>query len=507
MEKKRVGIVTSALFLRTGFTTNARALIPYLYKTGKYEIFHLNQGIGDGHPDFLRYPWKSEGALKVGEFDQNRFNQPQEEGFRRAVSYGNLSVQNFIINNKLDALIHIEDIWSADNNFYINSKWFPKLKNNFLHWTTIDSLPVLPQLKEQAEKMPNLWAWASFAKNALDKEDINKYGHVKYVPGCLNTNCYKPIDLKEKSDLRKSFNIPEDCFVFLFLGRNQLRKLFPACLESLARFKSKYPEYANKIKLFFHCSWSEQAGWPLERLMTDFNISKEDVLTTYYCRQCGKWEIKPFVGEDQNCRFCNSERSQATAGVASTVSDEDLSKIYGVSDGCLSVFTSGGLEMHSVQSILCGKPLLCSEYSCGEDFVKNDFVFKLDGSFTYEVQTGFKKHVPNQDTIVEFFKIIIEMSPEQREEITTKARNWAIQTFSVETIGPIVENWLDSRQPHNWDFTIDNSIDIKNPNAVIPSIENDMEWLIYMYDKILNMKVDANDSGVIYWHKMLSSIP
>lgn len=502
----KVGIITSALFLRTGFTTNAKALLPYLYRTGKYEIFHLNQGIGEGHQDFLRYPWKNEGVFRAGGFDEARFNQPQEEGYRRLVSYGNLAVQDFIIKNRLDALIHIEDIWSADNNHYINAKWFPMFKNNFLHWTTADSLPILPQLKEQAERMPNIWVWASFAEHALHNENKDKFGHVKYVPGCVDPADYYPIGQDEKTSLRSQFGIPTDCFVFLFLGRNQLRKLFPACLESLAKFKQVYPSYKDRVKLFFHCSWSEMAGWPLERLVKDFGLAPEDVLTTYYCRQCSKWEVKYFAGEDQNCPYCGTQRAQATAGVGSTISNKELSKIYGVADGCLSVFTSGGLEMHSVQSLLCKQPLLCTEYSCGEDFIKNeDFVFKLDGMFTYEVGTGFKKHVPNQDTMVKFFHTVVQMSPDEREKITTKGRDWALRTFHYKVIGAKIEQWLDSLQPHGWNFELSQTIDIKNPTAIIPVIENDGQWIIKLYKDILNMSVDEQDSGFQYWMKMLNS--
>src|SRR3990167_7685791 len=130
--KLRVGIVTSSCLLRTGFSNNAKALIPYLWKTKKYDIYQLNQGLSDD-PNFMRFPWKNEGVFRLGTFDQNRMNS-NDEGYKRMVSYGNLAIESFIIRNKLEALLLIEDGWSFDPQFYLKSKWWPYLKDNvFLH--------------------------------------------------------------------------------------------------------------------------------------------------------------------------------------------------------------------------------------------------------------------------------------------------------------------------------------------------------------------------------------
>ncbi len=499
MVKKRIGFVTSSILLKTGFSTNIRALLPYLYKTGKYELFHLNQSIGDGEPNFQRFPWHNEGVFKRGAFNEELFQR--DPGYQRLVAYGNLAVESFLVNNKLDALIHIEDGWSSVEDYYINAKWFPFMKNNFLQWTTIDSLPVLPLYKHYAEKCPDMWVWASFAERALKAENPEKFGSVKTVFGCLNADEYSPISLEEKNELRQRNKIDLDTTIFIQLGRNQLRKLFPASLESFKKFKSIYPE--KKAKLLFHCSWSEPGGWPLERLIKDFGVSPADVLTTYFCRACGGWEVKPFTGEDQKCGLCQSDKSQVTAGITSGISNRELSKVYGIADASISAFTSGGMEYTNPQSLLCGLPLLCSDYSSGEDFVKNDFVFKLDGSFTYEVQTGFKKHVPNQDTMVSFFQKICTMSVEERQNIGAIGREWALANFDVDVAGKHLENWIDSRPEHNWDFKVPEVVDLKNPNAQIPQISDNGEWVKTLYKDILKMTVDENDEGWKHWMKSL----
>lgn len=496
--KKRVGFITSSLLLKTGFSTNAKALIPHLYKTGRYEIFHLNQGIGED-PNYGRFPWHNEGVFREGTFDIGKFQA--DDGYKRFVSYGNCAVEKFIIDNKLDVVIHQEDIWSSTAEAYLDSKWWPYFKNNFLNHSTCDSLPVLPLFKTWAEKCPNVWLWASFGVKALHKENFEKYCHVKHVPGTLDVNEYYPISQAEKFGLRKQFGIDQDCTIFIQLGRNQLRKLFPNTMEAFAAFKKKYPEH--KAKLLFHCNWSEQVGWPLERLRSEFGLAKEDILTTYFCRNCGKWEVKPFNGEDQPCPYCKSEKSQLTAGITSTVSNKDLSKIYGICDASISAYTSGGWEYTNMQSLLCQLPLLCSEYSSGEDFISNEFVYRLDGSFNYEVHTGFKKHVPNLNTMVKFFRTICEMPRSKREEIGQKGRKWCLENFSVERIGKIFEDWIDSREFITWDYKYP-EYQQKNPNAIIADIPDNKEWLKMLYSEILKMSVTDQDSGLLYWESELA---
>lgn len=495
MSKKRIGFVTSSILLKTGFSNHAKSLLPYLWKTNKYEIFHLNQGIGQT-PDFHKFPWKNDGVIIPGMFDQARFQS--DPGYQRDVSYGNLAVEKFIINNKLDYLILIEDGWSFSPDYYFKSRWWASMKNNVLLWTTCDSLPVLPLFKEWTQNCSNIWFWASFGVRALQQEDAEKYKHVKCVHGSLESKEWNPISQKEKIELRQKNNLDPDLTIFLQLGRNQLRKLYPVTIEAFAKFKKQYPEH--KAKLHFHCSYSDQ-GFPLERLTTELGLTKEDVLVTYFCRGCTEWEVKPFVGEDQDCRYCGSQKSQITAGVLSTISNKELSKVIGMSDACISCYTSGGFEYINPQALLCGLPLLCTEYSSGEDFVNQDFVSRLDGNYTFEMGTGFKKHVPNQNTMIKFFKKICEMPEDKRREIGQLGRNWALKTFDVSVIGKKVEEWIDSIPAHNWNFELPKG-ELKNPNAQIENVTDNGEFVKQLYNKIL--LVEPDPQGKAYWINLLT---
>jgi glycosyltransferase involved in cell wall biosynthesis len=498
MQKKRIGVITSSPILRTGFSNNARAILPLLYNSGKYDIYLLSQGSDDREVSLQKMPWKTRGAIRPGEFNEDLFNR--DGNYQRLVAYGNFAVQNWIIENKLDCIIHIEDIWSAAEEYYLKSKWWPFLKNNFLQWSTADSLPILNSYKTWAENCPNIWLWATFGVNSLRKENKDKYGHVKCVHGVLDLSEYEPTSFAKKMELRDKFGIDRDTIIFFKLGRSQLRKLYPSVLEAYSSFKKQYPQY--KTKLHFHCSFSE--GWPYENLIQYYGIDKNDILVTYFCRSCSEYEIKPFLGEDQDCRFCGNKKSQITAGVTSTISNKELSSIYGISDAAISCFTSGGLEFHNVQSLLCGLPLLSSDYSSGEDFVKNDFVFRLDGTYTHEAGTGFIKHVPNINTMVKFMRKICEMTPRERQEIGKQGRAWALKTFDPQNAVKELENFIDNCPPVAWDYVLppDN---LKNPNAEISNIENNKEWVKSLYKNILNMEMPEDDTGLSYWVTSLAN--
>lgn len=496
--KKRIGISSSSPLVKTGFSRSSDALLKYLYKKRPdYDIYFLNHGFVDGDPNLSRMPWKNHGALTHEIVNSEQY---QKDGnFQRVASYGNLTIEKFVVENKLDVVIAVEDPWATSPEFYIKKDWFQFCKKNFLNWITADSLPILPLIKEWGQCGSNLWTWSSFAEKALKEEDAELYKHVQSVPGTLNINEFKPLDSEERSQLRQRFGIQPNEKIILHLGRNQLRKLFFSNLEALAKFRKQHPE--QKLRLLFHCSWAEPHGWPLEATIKELGLSPEDVLTTYFCQACGHWHVQSYKGENQPCPRCNAPNSFITAGVGSTISNTDLSKIYGICDGASSPFTSGGLEYFNVESLLCGLPLLCTPYSCGTDFTDQPFVRSIEGTFTREVGTNFKKFVPNPNSIAHFFRDICTKPAEYWRKIAQEGRQWAIKTFSTDTIGSKVEQFIDSCDFINWDdyHSYKKDYDVKNPHAEVPDIEDNVEWLKVLYKNILKMNVDNQDSGLKGW--------
>lgn len=500
-KKLRIGFVSNCpIGGKTGLGRNMKAILPELYNTNKYEIFFLAQGMQDNDPNFQRLPFKCEGVFK--NFDQNRFNNPNEEGYRRIVAYGNTAIENFVINNKLDCLILSDDAWAFLNEFYLNTEWFQHIKQNILPIITADSEPLLPQIKEWAEKCPNMRFWSKFAGRVLKKENPEKYKDCSVIYGALDVNTFKPLPKNERLELRRKFGIADDEKIVIYLGRNQLRKIYAANIEGLAKFKKRNPN--KKVRLLFHCSWSEPGGWPLNQIREQNGLNKEDILTTYYCRNCGDWNVQPYENEDIDCKHCNAQRSRITAGIGSTINEEDLNKIYNLCDGSSSCFTSGSFEFTNPESMLAGLPLAVPNYVCGEDFIDSGYVYEIKGTYTWESNTGFKKFVPDTNSISDFLEYIYNLPEDKRKKLIEGARKWAIEQFDAKNISKIYETFLDSCKPINWEEYLNRKKDIKPINAPVQDHPDDIMFIKNAYKTILNMDVKDDDSGLAHWKSFLS---
>jgi len=511
MRKKKVGFSTSSPLVKTGFSHNAKVLLEYLYNTGKYEIYLLHHGMGEGHPDFQRFPYNNMGALTVELLNCDNYKNPnpEGEGFRRAVSYGAFRAYDFIVKQELDYVYLAEDVWAYPGELFYKQDWFQFFKSNICLWSTCDSLPVLGQFKDWAVHCPNVYFWTKFGCEALWQEDFEKYKHVNVLHGIAKTKSFKPLPDFERKELRKKFNISEDTMLGVFSFRNQLRKSAYIIIEALGKFKKQFP--GKKVKLHFHTSWTEYgSGWNLDQLRQEAGLDKEDILASYYCEKCGDWNLQPFEGEPLDCSHCGTQKSRKTAGITSTITEDDLSKIFSLSDVALSVFTSGGLEYFNVEALLCGLPALITDYSAGQEFTSQDFVTPLDGYFRREPGTNFLKHEGNPNTIVKFLNKMYDMPVEKRKELGRKGRQWALKEFSVETIGKLIEQQIDAAPYLDWSKYHEQKkdYDSKIPDAPIPqNIESDVEFVQALYKNILKMDQPVDDSGLLGWVNYFVNMP
>lgn len=494
----RIGFISDFPLAKTGFGRAQRCLLIDLYKTGKYQIYTLNQGVSDNLPEFNKLPWTSFGVFK--NFDQNRFNS--DPNYQRMVGYGNFAVENFVVSNKLDVVVHVQDIWSSSIDYYLKQDWYKHVKNNFIQHTTCDSVPILPEFKEWAKNCPNMWFWSSFAERELKKEDIKLYGHCKTVHGAIESDKFYPLKDEERTILRNKFGISSDEKIILFLGRNQIRKLsLWANQEALAKFKQKHPN--QKIRLLFHTGWFEQGGWPIDRIREELKLDRNDILTTYFCRNCNEWNIQPYYGDDLDCPICKAQKSRITCGTNSSVTEEDLNKIYNIADASCSIATSAGLELTNCESLLAGVPLATVAYSGMEEFTPNDFVYTIKGTFTREVGSGFKKFVPDINSIVEFYEYIFDLSYEKRQDIVKRGREWCIKEFDVKNISKIFQDFFDSCRPIDWDSFNNKKKELKNINPQIQDKPIDDDFVMECYSKILNMAPPPEDEGRKHWNGFL----
>ena len=492
--KKKVLIQTDFALAKTGFGRNARSLLKYLYSTNKYDLVHYCCGMTYDNPEFKKTPWKSVGSLPNTQQELDQLNK--DPNLARMASYGAHYLDRVINEEKPDVYFAVQDIWGVD--FAIEKPWFNKISS--VIWTTLDSLPILQSAITNAPKIKNYWIWSSFATKALHKLG---YSHVKTMHGSLEDKDFYRLSDFHRNQLRKTYGIPQDAFVIGFVFRNQLRKSVPNLLQGYALWKKNNPEIKNTY-LLLHTHWGE--GWNIHKLAQEVGVNPNEILTTYVCKSCGNYEIKNFNGQDLDCKFCGSKKSQTTTNVHFGVTESQLNEIYNLMDVYCHPFTSGGQEIPIQEAKLTELITLVTNYSCGEEMCEPEAnSLSLDWIEYREHGTEFIKASTLPESIAKQLNIAYKTPVHQRKEIGKKAREWTIKNFGISNIGRTIENFIDNQKLIDWDQIKQNSEDKKDPYFQIPNILDDAEWLICMYHNILKMKnIDRNDSGHQYWMSELS---
>lgn len=497
MRKKRVLFLTDYAGVNTGFGKNIKLLLAYLYKTKKYELFHAACGVGKDNPEFEKFPWKTIGVIPNDASFIQRMQQDQH--FARMASYGEPEIAKIVEEVKPDVIFAIQDSWGA---LFVSDKPFFK-KIPTVCWITFDSLPLLQDTIEKASKINNYWTWSDFAEHEFHRLGFN---HVKTQYPLTNTDNFFPLSDFEKSNIRKNHNIPEDCKIFGFVFRNQLRKLVGTLISGYAEFLKHNPEMKNRSRLLLHTNFSE--GWDIMRFAKQYMVPEENILCTYICKETNRYFIMPFKGQDIENPITN-KKTLITTNVAIGVTDSQLNEVYNIMDAYLHPATSGACEIPIVEAALTEKIVSTCDYSFGWNVVNhNKGCIPMDYSFYNEPPMGgntqFLKSQPYPSSIAKIMKKICEMKPQKRKEMEKASRKWALDNYSVNVNGKKIENFIDF-QPIIEDNSAWLNKETKNvnPKAEVENIDDNLKWIIQLYNKILDTYPDYNDEGVKHWMEQI----
>ena len=491
MRKKKILYHSNYSKIFSGFGKNAKNVLSYLQRTGKYDLIELSNGISKDNPELSKLPWKAVGGVPNDQDSINKINK--DPNVQRTAQYGFLSIDNIIKQEKPDVYLGVEDIWGISP--LTKKPWWNKI--NCIAWTTLDSLPILPDAVSCADKIKNYYVWASFAEKSMKKD--HGHSHVKTLHGAIDTKNFFNIGGEAKQNLRNKFGISKDDFVIGFVFRNQLRKSVPNLLEGFKIFKNKHPE--SKAKLLLHTNFSE--GWNIPDLIREKKIDPKDILCTYYCNKCKNFEVKPFQGQSLNCPYCGSEKSQNTINISSAVSEDQLNQIYNLMDVYCHPFTSGGQEIPVQEAKLVELITLVTNYSCGEDSCgEGTGGLSLDWSEYREPGTQFIKASTDPNSIFKNLKKVFEMDSLKRTSMGKEARKYIIENYSVDVIGKKLEFILDNLPEVNYDFNFE--LEKRNPDYIPPNIKSDSDWLIDLYKNMIKIDLDSADEGHKYWMQQIS---
>jgi len=487
MRKKRVLIHSNFCKMFTGFGKHKKNLLSYLYNTGKYDIIELSNGYTWESEQLKFVPWESYGTLpsdpeihKEIAIDERRKN---------AAGYGAEMIDHAVKELKPDIYLGIEDVWAF--NGFIEKEWWNKI-HCIVH-TTLDSLPILPDAVNAADKIKNYFVWASFAEKAMHKLG---HTHVKTVHGTLDASSFYRLTDEDRSKLRNRFKLSDE-YIIGFVFRNQLRKSVPNLLDGFKLFQENNKQ--SKVKLLLHTSWNE--GWDILKLLKEKEIDAKNILTTYVCKNCNAYNVKSFSSHVVNCDFCRTQNSCETTNVKTGVNEQQLNEIYNLMDVYCHPFTSGGQEIPIQEAKLTELITLVTNYSCGEDCsTEASGGFPLEWAEYREPGTQFIKASTLPTSIFSQLQHVYNLPLETKKLLGKSARQFVIDNYSIEVVGKFFENLFDSF-PHV-DYVFENK-KLKCDAFYDPDPNlQDKEWVESLYDNILTKQDPA---GVVHWMQRLKA--
>ncbi len=482
MTKKTVLIHSNFCKAFTGFGKNKKNILRYLFNTGKYNIVEFANGQQWEDAATQRTPWKCYGSLPA----PNVLNGIKDPSEQRSAAYGSKTIDKAIKEIKPDVYIGIEDIWAFDG--FFEKPWWNKV--NCMIWSTLDSLPILPTAINAAPKTKHYYVWASFAEKAFKKMG---YDHVKTLRGSLDVDNFYRMDDQSRQSLRKKFGLSDE-FIIGFVFRNQLRKSVPNLLDGFKLAKQSIPN----AKLLLHTHWSE--GWDIPKLLEEKQIDPNDILTTYFCKNCNEYAIRPFIGQEQNCNCCQSSKSVNTTNINHGVNEKQLNEIYNLMDVYCHPFTSGGQEIPIQEAKLTELITLVTNYSCGEDYCYEDSGgMPLEWAEYREPGTQFIKASTSPQDICKKLLDVYHMSNDEKAKWGKKARQFVIDHCSVEAIGKQLEEIIDSMPEVDYDFSLEPIP--KNPNYTPNFDLSNVDFIIDLHKNFINEIVDANHTSTKHWLK------
>jgi len=479
-KKKKILWNSDCSKLKTGFGRNSKAVLKYLYDTGKYDVIeYCCAPFTFGDERLKALPWKAYGAVPESSFVRETIANGDDEGIKVSTRYGSYYIDELIEKERPDFFIGVNDFWAFRE--YYDKPWWNKV--NCALWITLDSLPIYTDAIQNAHKIKNFWVWSKFAENEMNRLGFD---HVKTIHGAFDVSDFKPLD--NKKDLKKSFGL-ENNTVFGFVFRNQIRKLIGTLIEGFSLNKKRYPK--SNAKLLLHTCWSE--GWDIPQFIEEFKVDKKDILATHICRHCKKYDIRSFTGEEVDCPHCGSMKSMITPSTGFGISDSEMNEIYNLMDFYIHPVTSGGLEMPIVESLLAGIPVATSSYSCGEEFCEQPFVIPIDFNEYRELGTQFRKAQPVASSIATIMREV-EAGILDLNSASKAGREWALDQFDLNKICASIETWLDScpNAIHDYPTT---AINYNDDFEFDDSDISDKEWAVNLVKGIFGFREsELNDT-------------
>jgi glycosyltransferase involved in cell wall biosynthesis len=302
------------------------------------------------------------------------------------------------------------------------------------YWHVWDNLPV-PKFNQVLYDSTDLINCHSYATYSYVKDMAP--GRTNFIPHALPQEIFKPIEDKSEIKKFKSQIIGEsrkDHFVLFWVNRNAKRKRPNDILWAWQLFTQKLKEKHGKsdASLLMHTQPDDQEGPNLYATTEMMGI--------------------------QNSVVFSPER----------IDFAKMNILHNISDACINISYAEGFGLATLESMQCGKPIialktggLTRQVVDHRDGTENGVALPVEFQSmvgSQQVPYIFEDYCSAETTANAIMKLY-EMTPEEREALGNRARQYALSEFGIQktiddwdsTLTDLVDNWKANRS--SWSVT------------------------------------------------------
>lgn len=467
--KKRVLFCNEASYLSTGFSTYGLEVMRRLHATSKYELAEFATYGDTSDPSDRRWEEVAWGFYPV---KPNCRDEGEVEEYNRDPlnQFGKWRFEQVLCDFRPDVVIDPRDWWHCE--FEERSPFRP-----YFHWSLMPTCDATPQ--DEAWLATYAAADSVFAYTDWGLEVLRTQSN-----GVIKTACPAPpgadyetlVPVPDKRAHKRQLQLSEDALVVGTVMRNQKRKLYPALIESFARFLREAPrELARRSYLYLHVCYPD-VGWEIPRLVKEAGVGSR-TLFTYACGSCGVSFPSFYMDTRAYCRACG--RHAATLPSSENgVSRAVLAMVYNFMDCYVQYASNEGFGMPMVEAAACGLPVLAVDYSAMADIVRKvkGLPLKVLG-YVRECETGCDKAVPDNDDLVAKLVHVLSLPGPVRLKKGRDARAAAMAHYHYDRTAKVWEDHIDGLRPIDHSQTWRGPPRLHTPARGVPDGLSDEEFV------------------------------
>jgi len=380
MKKIKVFVISDHPFSPSGVGIQTRNMIENLLETGDYSFICFG------------------GAIKHEDYKPQRTDKWGDDFVIYPVDgYGQQeSVRSILMTEKPDMLWFMTDprffgwLWEIEDEirslvpmiYYHVWDNYPYPKFNKVWYDSTDAIGCISKLTHDIVKTVS--------------PDVDSF----YLPHAVNMEIFKPLSLKERSELRNQFDIEDDKFIVFWNNRNARRKHSGTLIFWFKEFLDKIGH--DKAKLIMHTDPNDPNGPNLFAIINNLALKNGEV------------------------QFSTQK-----------VDFSHMASMYNMADVTVNISDAEGFGLSTLESLACGTPIIVNMTGGLQDQVtdgKEWFGVGIEPSSktiigSQEIPWIYEDRI-NKDDFINALLKMYEFSREQRLEIGSKGRDYVTKTFN-----------------------------------------------------------------------------